>query len=144
MKRPVRNGSVPPLWENIQRMSGYFVTVPLKTSTAERKLGTHFELASGPSHLPDGPARPFGQWSQNFRCPVLVCVGASLGVLREQSAMPALVPPGVQRGRALNWRTGAGGRAAKSPIRSYRLPNSALAVASYCALRPVRVRRSAA
>jgi hypothetical protein len=40
-------------------------------TTAERKLGTHFELASGPSHLPDGPARPCGQWSQNFRCLVL-------------------------------------------------------------------------
>jgi hypothetical protein len=41
------------------------------SSTAERKLGTHFELASGPSHLPDGPARPFGQWSQHLRCLVL-------------------------------------------------------------------------
>src|ERR1700731_1535330 len=51
-------------------------------STAERKLGTHFELASGPSHLPDGPARPFGQWSQNFRCPVLAMARKGLARAR--------------------------------------------------------------
>jgi hypothetical protein len=33
-KRPVRNGSVPPLWENIQRMSGNFIAVPLNTRWA--------------------------------------------------------------------------------------------------------------
>jgi hypothetical protein len=34
MKRPVRNGSVPPLWEKIQRMSGNFIAVPLNTRCA--------------------------------------------------------------------------------------------------------------
>ena len=33
-KRPVRNGSVPPEWEKIQRMSGNLVAVPLKTRWA--------------------------------------------------------------------------------------------------------------
>ena len=33
--------------------------------------GTHFELESDPSHFPRGFAGPIGQWSQNFRCPVL-------------------------------------------------------------------------
>jgi hypothetical protein len=67
------------------------VVIPAQSivlSTAERKLGTHFELASGPSHLPDGPARPFGQWSQNFRCPVLVAssTGMPWGFFTERSA----------------------------------------------------------
>jgi hypothetical protein len=34
MKRLVRNGSVPPLWEKIQRMSGNFIAVPLNTRCA--------------------------------------------------------------------------------------------------------------
>ena len=41
------------------------------TSTAKRKLGTHFEFASGPRPFPKDRAGPIGQWSQNFRCPVL-------------------------------------------------------------------------
>jgi hypothetical protein len=44
------------------------------TSTDERKLGIHFELASDPSHFPRGSAGPIGQWSQNFRCPVLAWI----------------------------------------------------------------------
>jgi hypothetical protein len=48
------------------------------TSTAERKLGTHFEFASGPRPFPKDRAGPIGQWSQNFRCPVLAVFLVSL------------------------------------------------------------------
>ena len=47
------------------------------TSTDERKLGTHFELASDPSHFPRGSAGPIGQWSQNFRCPVVAWISTA-------------------------------------------------------------------
>ena len=47
------------------------ISVEIQASPAERKLGTHFELESDPSHFPRGSAGPIGQWSQNFRCPVL-------------------------------------------------------------------------
>ena len=47
------------------------------TSTDERKLGTYFELASDPSHFPRGSAGPIGQWSQNFRCPVLAWISTA-------------------------------------------------------------------
>src|SRR6266545_4999774 len=40
-----------------------------RTSTAERKRGTHFSLAADPSSLSKGVQ---GRWSQNFRWPVLV------------------------------------------------------------------------
>ena len=38
------------------------------TSTAERKLGTHFRLGTDPRRLSKGVP---GRWSQNFRWPVL-------------------------------------------------------------------------
>jgi hypothetical protein len=63
----------PPLgpWEPLKAWNGDGVRITLAsgalvTSTAERKLGTHFELASGPSHLPDGPARPLGNGVRTF------------------------------------------------------------------------------